>query len=665
MDNQTLAVISWRDPATGDNAEVQVQLPATFGRSRENDVVLSSGVISRHHARLEMSDGQLTLLDLGSANGTFLNGERIQDAQVTIGDSWSMGPFDLSLQEIKSPSSKQPPTVEEGQPSESDDEGTVILKRPLDTRSATQRETLARPSENMPRSPSGRVPFPPLIFNSDQVSISDLKRTGLPVDETTYLALGGGLGSFIWVDHLVIYGADPSAIVAIGFEPKPYGRYRRLCLNSQIPDHERLRSDSGSTPDNIWGWPGYAVREIADSLRSGNIGQAVRIGWQIFGEPTLSETYTPIAGRLFRSIDREAERISWGKIFRVGRIRAIRKTTDSRYAVAYSQTLEDGSTQHRFIIGQYVQLALGYPGIKLLPDLEKYRETTSDLKNVANAYENHEYIYTKLQESGGRVVVRGRGIVASRIIQRLYELRKAGADVKVLHLMRSPLRIGHLYKRTQRRVDQHWELQPFNWPKAAFGGSFCNLLLTSDETTRTELLNDWGGTTTADRRDWRKMISNGLRDGWYELTFGEVSEVIRHEDGSIATFIRGKSNRLQSTLISDFVIDATGLDADLERNPLLKDLVTRYKLERNVKGRLAVTPYFELAQMQNNQGRMYATGAMTFGSYFAPVDSFLGLQYSVQRIMDKLLEGRAPGLKPLTSLRSIRQWLQWAKGLKP
>lgn len=48
-----------------------------IGRSEECDVVLASGRCSRKHARLLVSDEGATLEDLGSANGTFVNGQRI------------------------------------------------------------------------------------------------------------------------------------------------------------------------------------------------------------------------------------------------------------------------------------------------------------------------------------------------------------------------------------------------------------------------------------------------------------------------------------------------------------------------------------------------------------------------------------------------------------
>jgi len=166
----------------------------------------------------------------------------------------------------------------------------------------------------------------PLPFQQKTVSPTDLQQSGLPFEETTYLAIGGGLGSFIWVDTLLIHGANPAQVAVIGFEARPYGRFRRLCRNSQIPDEERLRSDSGGTPDNIWGWPGYAVREIWHDATRGQWRHAAGLAWQIFTEPVLTDPFTPKAGQVFKAIDREAHRIDWANLWRFGRVRAIRKT---------------------------------------------------------------------------------------------------------------------------------------------------------------------------------------------------------------------------------------------------------------------------------------------------------------------------------------------------
>lgn len=510
----------------------------------------------------------------------------------------------------------------------------------------------------------------PAIFNKPVVSLGDLEDANMAIRETTYLTIGGGMGSFCWADCLVICGADPDQVTAIGFKPKaPYARYQQLCRNSQIPSHERLRSNSDSCPDNIWGWPGYAVREIWQHLKQGDFRQAGRVSGQIFNEP-LVETYAPRSQDVFDSIDREAARIGWLSIWREGRVEAIRKTDDGRYAVLYSEPEKPGS--HLVMVASYLHLAVGYPGVRFLSDLIEYRLRTGDTQRIVNAYEKHEHIYEHLMRHGGTVLIRGRGIVASRIIQRLYEVRmkrqreNRQADVQILHLMRSPKAKGKRFGRARRMVENHWEFQAFNWPKSASSGGLRLLLERATPPQRDELLSMWGGTTIPSRKDWRQIIETGRQEGWYEQQFGVVEHVERDEGSKkVETIIRSVNIEKEQKLTADFIIDATGLDATLDHNPLLKNLCDLYQLERNLKGRLLTSNDFEIEGMRHDTSRMYAAGAMTWGSSHAPVDSFFSLQYAALRSVDALTEQNAPGLKKLNGIRSVTQWLRWARGVSP
>ena len=48
----------------------------SIGRGSDNDVVLGSKEISRHHAQLSVLNGKLYVKDLSSSNGTFINNDR-------------------------------------------------------------------------------------------------------------------------------------------------------------------------------------------------------------------------------------------------------------------------------------------------------------------------------------------------------------------------------------------------------------------------------------------------------------------------------------------------------------------------------------------------------------------------------------------------------------
>ena len=68
------------DVQQGPLAGSRIAIPApviTIGQSNQNDVVLADDSVSRTHARLEYRDGGWYVSDLGSTNGTFLNGDRL------------------------------------------------------------------------------------------------------------------------------------------------------------------------------------------------------------------------------------------------------------------------------------------------------------------------------------------------------------------------------------------------------------------------------------------------------------------------------------------------------------------------------------------------------------------------------------------------------------
>jgi pSer/pThr/pTyr-binding forkhead associated (FHA) protein len=72
----------------------------TIGRVADgNDLVLANGSVSKKHARLMIRGGQVTVADLESANGTFVNGRKIQRATIVReDDAIYIGDFVLKIE---------------------------------------------------------------------------------------------------------------------------------------------------------------------------------------------------------------------------------------------------------------------------------------------------------------------------------------------------------------------------------------------------------------------------------------------------------------------------------------------------------------------------------------------------------------------------------------
>ena len=63
----------------------------SIGRSRDNDIVILDQSLSRQHSKIEVQPDRIEIFDLQSRNGTFVNGEKIEDAVLKNGDTIQWG----------------------------------------------------------------------------------------------------------------------------------------------------------------------------------------------------------------------------------------------------------------------------------------------------------------------------------------------------------------------------------------------------------------------------------------------------------------------------------------------------------------------------------------------------------------------------------------------
>src|ERR1700733_1044530 len=65
----------------------------SLGRHPNNTIQLLDKIVSKEHCILELREGHFILRDLGSLNGTYVNGERVRgEPRLTVCDEIALGP---------------------------------------------------------------------------------------------------------------------------------------------------------------------------------------------------------------------------------------------------------------------------------------------------------------------------------------------------------------------------------------------------------------------------------------------------------------------------------------------------------------------------------------------------------------------------------------------
>jgi pSer/pThr/pTyr-binding forkhead associated (FHA) protein len=119
-----------------------------IGRREDADFRIPLSDVSRKHCRLIKDGNQLIVEDLGSANGTLVNGERVSDHEVVPGDTLQIGPLQFIVQI-------------DGVPSEEELEGAHVTSNDASNDSGATR--VARPAGAHPAPP----PVPAHLMRDD------------------------------------------------------------------------------------------------------------------------------------------------------------------------------------------------------------------------------------------------------------------------------------------------------------------------------------------------------------------------------------------------------------------------------------------------------------------------------------------------------------------
>ena len=245
---------------------------------------------------------------------------------------------------------------------------------------------------------------------------------------------------------------------------------------------------------------------------------------------------------------------------------------------------------------RYVHIAVGYPGLKLLPDLQRTASTTATPSKVVNAYEPHEHVYEQLAPRPGTVMIRGGGIVASRVLQRLIDDRDSyGLQTQIVHVFRTYITGAHgpehLHAPHAAATAGPTRASTIRSPSGAASSRRRCARLEGEE--RAEAYKADGRHQHARSAScWQEQLGAGGREGWYRAMTGEVTELRpgRTARASSRTLQhrRTRACRRGRSIYADFVIDCTGLEADIREHRVLADLLDHGGAGRNPVGRLDV-----------------------------------------------------------------------------
>jgi Protein of unknown function (DUF3662)/FHA domain len=93
---------AWLVQADGTKTAVRADDPVTIGRLPECDIVTADPNVSRRHAEIRVVDGRVRVVDLGSLNGTQVNGRGVptgnDGAEAVAGDRINVGALALRLE---------------------------------------------------------------------------------------------------------------------------------------------------------------------------------------------------------------------------------------------------------------------------------------------------------------------------------------------------------------------------------------------------------------------------------------------------------------------------------------------------------------------------------------------------------------------------------------
>lgn len=256
----------------GLHHELRAGASLVVGRAPNSDIAIFDPTISRRHAELHCDESGVHVRDLGSSNGTFLNGARIESAALTSGDVVTFGKVGFRLQPVPTSPHPAPPLTPTAAPG-----ATIVRQLPVrDPQAALAALRTGEPP--IPGSLSGQVPT---AMEKIQQKL------------TTLLEVSKGLGKAADIDALL------DKIVGFAYQILEVDRVAiLLCeengdLAIKISRDKRGSETPRAVPQSI------ARKAVADkvAILSDNAGEDQRFGGQsILMQQIRSAICCPLIG---------------------------------------------------------------------------------------------------------------------------------------------------------------------------------------------------------------------------------------------------------------------------------------------------------------------------------------------------------------------------------
>lgn len=189
--NPSYRLIMRRGPQPNQVFELNEDV-SNIGRDITNEIVINDREVSRHHLRFMKGADGVTLEDLGSTNGTFINGKRLMGAQalkngdmIGLGETVSLQ-FEVAGAGASAGASSQPPNIQSQATMQSPSEQVAeeMFKPPQRQQSQPASDNpYQAPSQPQPQQPSYADPAPQYQAPAQQAQPESFQSTG---DDTNY-----------------------------------------------------------------------------------------------------------------------------------------------------------------------------------------------------------------------------------------------------------------------------------------------------------------------------------------------------------------------------------------------------------------------------------------------------------------------------------------------